>query len=318
MQSALALSINDVLKDAQRIHEFRGDDSFALTSFLREVDTVLELVQSDLGASEYIYKRIILNKLQGEALHVLRTLGPNPAWSETKRALIENFGVKQSYHQLYQEAFGAKNYGIINYYSHLLSILCKINEKYEYDYEKPVEFSPANAEKIILRTFINNIDVNLASVVINRNVSKLRDAYNLLEHQGLIRNNIQKTYNNNQNFKHANQMHRNDQYTSQNSSQNRGNNFRNSSSGYNNNNQNPNTKVNSQNYSNSQSRPNFSSQTRNLYTQHNSQSYNSNRGGSGQSHRGEMEIDHIEAVVHCPVEEEDVNFHLTASKRHFQ
>ena len=47
-------------------------------------------------------------------------------------------------------------------------------------------------EKIILKTFLNNIDINLASVVINRNISKLRDAYNILEREGLIRNEIDK------------------------------------------------------------------------------------------------------------------------------
>lgn len=43
-------------------------------------------------------------------------------------------------------------------------------------------------EKIILRTFLNNIDVNLTSVVVTRNIDKLRDAFNLLEREGLIRN----------------------------------------------------------------------------------------------------------------------------------
>lgn len=74
MQSNLSLSINDVLKDAHRVSEFRGDGSYALISFLREVKTLFALVQIDPGAQEYIYKRIILNKIQGEALHVIRTL----------------------------------------------------------------------------------------------------------------------------------------------------------------------------------------------------------------------------------------------------
>lgn len=114
---------------------------------MREVETVLAFVENDEGASRYIYNRIILNKIQGEALRVLRTLGPNPSWSETKEALINNFGVKESYHQLYQEAFGARNAGIVNYYSHLRSILCKINEKCEYDSGRPIEFSPIKCRK---------------------------------------------------------------------------------------------------------------------------------------------------------------------------
>lgn len=170
MASNVTLSLNDVLKDAQRINEFRGDDSYALTSFLREVETLFALVQTHPDVQNYIYQRVVLNKLQGEALHVTRTLGLNPNWEETKEALINNFGVKETYHQLYQEAFAAKNIGIDNYYKCLRSILCKINEKYEYDSEKPVEFSPKHAEKIILKTFMNNIDVILASVIINRNI----------------------------------------------------------------------------------------------------------------------------------------------------
>lgn len=339
IQLSLVISVNDVLKDAQRINVFRGDNTFALTSFLREVDTILGLVQNDAGAREYIYKRVVLNKLQGEALHVLRSLGPNPVWSETKKALIQNFGVKESYHQLYQEAFGAKNHGISNYYSLLLSILCKINEKYEYDPDKPSEFSPENSEKIILRTFLNNIDVNLASVVINRNVSKLRDAYNLLEQQGLIRNNVHKTFNNNQIVKHPN-FNQNIAQNSNYNNQTRSNNFRNTRSGVSNSNQSRNlqSNVNSyytpnfsnrnqhfqsnfQNFSNrhnNNNNQNFSNQTRNSNSQYNSQ-YNNNRSKYGHSDPVEMEIDHLDAVVHCPEEGEDhVNFHLIASKRHFQ
>lgn len=94
MASNLSLTMNDVLKDAQRIHEFRGDDSYALTSFLREVETLFALVQANPDVKEYIYQRVILNKLQGVALHVIRTLGLNPNWEETKEALIDNFGVK--------------------------------------------------------------------------------------------------------------------------------------------------------------------------------------------------------------------------------
>lgn len=138
----LSLSMNDILKDAQRIHEYRGDETYALTSFLREVDTIFSLIQQNAEAKEYIYQRVVLNKIQGEALHVLRTLGPNPSWDETKEALISNFGIHESYHQLYQHAFEAKNVCIINYYKQLREILCKLNEKYEYDKEKPVEFSP--------------------------------------------------------------------------------------------------------------------------------------------------------------------------------
>lgn len=319
-----SLSINDILKDAQRINEYRGDDTFALTSFLREVDTVFLLVQSQPDAKEYIYQRIILNKLQGEALHVIRTLGTNASWEETKEALISNFGVKETYHQLYQEAFAEKNHGIINYYKHLRNILCKINEKFEYDREKPLEFSPAYAEKIILKTFLSNIDVNLASVIINKNIFRLRDAYNLLEKEGLIRSEIEKakpnkiqykenhrtslgvdnnknqfSYNrNNGNYEGNNTSRQNSQFYT---NQNRGNN-NNFSKNYS---QMPNSGNHNSRYNNSQN-------DRRTYQSRN------DRQNFGQNRSSQMEIDHFEERDNDYDYDEQVNFHTTASSRHFQ
>lgn len=299
--------MNDILKDAQRIHEFRGDDVYALSSFLREVDTIFSIIQSDDGAREYVYSRIVLNKIQGEALHVLRTLGSNPDWKETKVALISNFGVRESYHQLYQEAFGAHNSNIVNYYKKLRSILCKLNEKYEFDEEKPLEFSPVSAEKIILKTFLNNIDINLASVVINRKLDKLRDAYNFLEQEGLIRNTEQK-------YTNRNPDRKND--VTYNSSNNI---YRNVNS------YNPKNAHNNGSQNNRINRPTTSNQTGQYYRSDNQPQFRrsgifqaQNKYNRGSVETNEMEVDYIEADGNSAENLEQVNFHTTASRRHFQ
>lgn len=175
-----------ILEDAYNIHEFRGDGSYALTSFLREVETVLLFLHSYPDVKPRI-QQIVLTKIQGEALNVIRTLGQNPSWEETRKALITNFGIKETYNQLYQKAFSAKNIGIVYYYKYLENILCKINEKFEYDDGMPLELGPPYSEKIILQIFIENIDYNLASILVNRNVSNLREAFILLQREGLIR-----------------------------------------------------------------------------------------------------------------------------------
>lgn len=311
MQSSWQLSMNDILKDAQRIHEYRGDDSYALTSFLREVESVFALVDSNDDVKKYIYQRVILNKLQGEALHVMRTLGPNPTWGDVKEALICNFGVKESYHQLYQEAFEARNFNIENYYNKLVSILCKINEKYEYDNNKPVEFSPEHAEKIILKTFINNIDVNLASVVINRNINKIRDAYNLLKLEGLIRVN-----NNQKNVKFY--KNTNDHGTSSEKFNKSNKRFSNE----NNNSANGNSRCT---FSNSQYNRNGSYSQNNSYNveRHNGPSTSYNTGNSQRTYQSRnnssnMEVDHIEEVDDNSISEEQINFHMAGHINHYQ
>lgn len=317
MQSVPTLSINEVLKDAQRIHEYRGDDTYALTSFLREVETVFLLVQSQPDVKNYIYQRVILNKLQGEALHVVRTLGTNPCWEEVKEALISNFGVKESYHQLYQEAFAAKNYGIVLYYNCLRNILCKINEKYEYDNEKPLEFSPIYAEKIILKTFINNINVNLASIIINRNVSKLREAYNLLERENLIRNDDEKKKinlnqnNRNNNFvndkKHEPQGYNQDNFNRQNFNRQ---NF--NSQNFNRQNFNNNSNQYRNNSNNSSNMPRTSFQINRNNTR---STQNHRETFQPQNNNSQMEVDYLQEGYDNV---EQVNFHTVASPRHFQ
>lgn len=181
------LTIKDLVKDAQRIREFRGDGSYALTSFIREVDTLLPLLASNVNIKNYVYQRIIVNKIQGPALDAIRTLGPNARWQDIKDSLVANFGVKETYHNLYQQAFSARCTNVRNYFTILRDILSKLNEKYEYDSNQPTEFKPTNNESIILKTFLNNIDTNLSSVIINKNVTKLRDAFNLLETENLLR-----------------------------------------------------------------------------------------------------------------------------------
>lgn len=330
----MTLSMNELLKDAQRIREFRGDDTYALTSFIREVETIFAISQSNPEAREYVYQRVVLNKIQGEALHVLRTLGLQPSWEETREALISNFGVKESYHQLYQEAFAAKNVGITNYYKRLREILCKINEKYEYDNEKPIEFNNVNAEKIILKTFMNNIDVNFASVLINRNVTKLREAYNLLEREGLIRQpergNMNRTEYNygNRNFNFQNTGNRNSDTSGSNVNPNRqveSGNFGSNRSNINN--------SNPRRYGNSSQR--FNNNSRNSYPIQNYSSninYNNsqntvsrNSTGNGpynnnyrQDMNSQMEVDHFQEGNINSFEQEQVNFHMAACRRHFQ
>lgn len=280
--------------------------------------TLFLLVQGQPDAKQYIYQRIIINKIQGEALHVLRTLGANPNWEDTKQALISNFGVKQSYHQLYQEAFEAKNNCIVSYYKYWRDILCKINEKYEYGVDKPLEFSPTYAKKIILKTFINNIDVNLASVIINRNLTKLRDAFNLLENEGLIRNKFEERKTNvDRSNKNHNRKYRNNE-----------NNLHNNTN-ENINNRTLDSRLDSYQYGNrsnvNSSPSNVQNLGRNNISFNRENSYNDrrpfqpmNRSVNLRQSSTQMDVDHIQEGEGEYNAEEEVNFLTIASSERFQ
>ncbi|XP_055387933.1 homeobox protein 3-like [Condylostylus longicornis] len=208
-RAEFTLTASDLLKDAQRIHEFKGNVDYAQSSFIREVDTLLPLFDNSPDLKQYAFIRIIINKIQGQALDVMRTLGPNSTWENIKGILTNNFGVQQTYHQLYQEALSLKSNSVSDYFNKLKIILSKLNEKFEFDSRKPQEFNPKINEPVIFNTFLNNIDTNLASVIINKNIENLREAYNTLVNLNLIRdknsNNINKYdnhFNNRNKFNH--------------------------------------------------------------------------------------------------------------------
>lgn len=292
--NSFTISLNDLMKDAQRIHEYRGDSTYSLSSFIREVDTVLPLFNSNQQAKAYIFERIIINKIQGAALDVIRSIGVNATWEEMKAALTNAFGVKETYHQLLQEAFSLRNISVSEYFTKLLNILAKLNEKYEYDSEKPYEFSPKVIESVILRTFLNNIDISLASIIINKEIKGLREAYNLLENLGLIREN--KNYN--KNNMHSFNKNSNPNRPKQNNSFQ--NNFK--SNSYNNSpnfNSRANFNQNNQNYNNNfkhnnnyQPKPGTSGQTRQNHNGYRN-FYNSNRNNDN-NRQEPMDVDHIQ------------------------
>ncbi|KAL7725846.1 hypothetical protein ACLKA6_015927 [Drosophila palustris] len=91
---------SDLLKEASRIKDFR-EEMTRLSSFLREVDTVLELSGRTQNKAICI-QRYVVTKIHGEALNVIRPLGGNSTWEAIKTELIRNFGVKESYHTLHR------------------------------------------------------------------------------------------------------------------------------------------------------------------------------------------------------------------------
>lgn len=93
-------------------------------------------------------------KHQGLALDVIRTVSEVATW-DTIKALINNFGVKESYHSLHQRILSARNCNIYDYFNKL-NILSSLNENYKYDAQKPSGFKPQNNEKVGLNTFLTN------------------------------------------------------------------------------------------------------------------------------------------------------------------
>lgn len=181
------IPISDLMKEAANIKAFRGTNDYDLSSFIREVEMILPLFRDNPAIQEYVFQRNVINKIQGAALQAIRTLGPHPTWERTKQELVKNFGVRETYHNLHYQAINTKNYYVSDYYEKLKCILDKLNTKYEFDLNKPIEFSPRINEGVILKIFINGINPNYSSIILSRNIQNLREAYYTLEETGMLR-----------------------------------------------------------------------------------------------------------------------------------
>ena len=259
-------------------------------------------------------------KIQGAALNVIRTLGTDATWADIKNVLVSSFGVRDSYHQLYHQALSARNNNnqVREYFATLRNILNRLNEKYEYDVSKPVEFKPRTNESIILRTFLNNIDPHLASIIITRDIKNLRDAFNMLESLGLIRDTNRASESNNQYYRNVNRNFNNNNqrnFNNNNSNQgsfNRNNEIRNQNPNYNNNTNNnrPQYEQNNNRTNTYQNRDNNSGQVRRTYP--NSGQFRNNYQNNQNSNTSKpvlMEVDHFQ---------HEENFQLTPQKYTYQ
>lgn len=145
-------------------------------------------------------------------------------------------------------------------------------------------------------------------------MSKLRDAYNLLEREGLIRNDMDKSKHP-KNFN--NRYHHTYNNVNRNNSQN--------------NNENQHSAHNPSRNSNQFGNSNLSSQTRrsnveNFGHSHSGQFGNCNNGNLKpnynaryyQNHNVPMDVEHFQQVDENVSNQEQVNFHTLAQPRHFQ
>lgn len=147
----------------------------------------------------------------------MRSIGVTKSWESVKVELTKHYSPKETYHQLYHEAFNLKNLNVRQYYYNLSAILNKLNEKFEFDDTNPSEFKPEVNEKLILRTFKSNIDPYLASIIVSRSITSLREAFDLFECEGLLNSKPKSEYNN----KNAGTQSRFNQKYNSNSSENK-------------------------------------------------------------------------------------------------
>lgn len=175
-------TLRDIIKEARNVPAFTGDNSYPLSAFIKEFETLVGMV-TDENQKTYI-SRILYGKIQGDAATSIRRL-LNPSWIEVKNQLIKSFGVSESYLNLKEQADHTNSRNVSELYFKLKKILDKLNLKYHLEAESPYEFAPHNNEKSILEKFLNKIDRVDAMFIRTKNIQSLEEA-----HQALLQTNI--------------------------------------------------------------------------------------------------------------------------------
>ncbi|XP_055854554.1 putative uncharacterized protein DDB_G0286901 [Episyrphus balteatus] len=282
----------------EKIPTFSGRPDEDVIAFIEYIDFVYSYVSVE---NQPIATLIIRNKIQGAAINTLRRI-LMPTWPTIKDALIQDFGVRETYEQILQDLHTINTSDLQQLFDQTEGILLKLNKKSKL--EQSIIYNPENNESIVMNKFLNNLNANQASVIIAQNIKNIREAYTLL----MRHRNLNKEYKqgNSNNFKQNN------------------NNYHNNSRGMNYN-QRPNNYI---------ARPPFQNNFRNSYQKHqnsgqfrNYNDFNKNnqrsfpsgqyRNNNYNNYNNRNPRPEPMEVNNAEIKHEEVNFTLAGKKNHF-
>jgi hypothetical protein len=186
------ITFRDVIIEARSVPVFDGSDTYSLYSFIKEVESLLDILTEDTQKN-YV-TRILLGKIQGPAAAAVRRLD-STTWNDIKEQLIKCFGVTESYLDLKEKADNINSKNVSELYHSLSNILDKLNHKYQLDEEKPIEFQPKHNEISILNKFLNKINRVDAMFVRTSQIKTLEEAFQALKNTGITLSDPQRNSN---------------------------------------------------------------------------------------------------------------------------
>lgn len=179
----MALTLIEGLREARSLPSFGGSSDYALTSYLRDVNTVLSLVSE---GDKTVIKSVLANRLQGKALRAVETL-MNPTWEQIIAKLREEFGVKESFLGLRNQAMNVVAIGIEELHHKLGEILNLMNTKYSLNPEGNALFSPDMNERLIFDIYINLLSLNIKTLLMQNNIATISGARSYFMENNLMR-----------------------------------------------------------------------------------------------------------------------------------
>lgn len=168
----MSLTLSEGLREARNLPPFNGSSDYALTNYIRDVNTILSLVAEEIKPT---IKSVLANRLQGRALKSIETL-LNPTWEQILIKLTEEFGVKESFFKLRTDAMNvsaANHDELVGKLTHALNLM---NTKYNLNPENCNMFTPGVNEKIIFDIYLDLLPLNIKTLLIQNNITTISKA----------------------------------------------------------------------------------------------------------------------------------------------
>lgn len=168
----MSLTLAEGLREARSLPPFSGSSEYALTSYLRDINTVLSLVAEE---NKPIIRSILANRLQGKALKAIETL-VEPTWEQIVAKLREEFGVKESFLGLRNQAMNVVALNVEELHYKLDEILNLMNTKFSLNPENNSMFSPDMNQRLIFEIYINSLPLNIKTLLMQSNITTISGA----------------------------------------------------------------------------------------------------------------------------------------------
>lgn len=178
------LSPDKVLSKFQHIKTFYGTEDYPLREFISAVENIAELCGSNQQLLQYGFSMVFKEKIQGEARRCIERLGKTPTWERVKSELKVHFKPRKSYRQLMDEGRSVKVSNLRELFNIMKSINAQLNELYEFDDNKPSNYSPDNNDKNLVELIRDMINGSYRTNI-SRNMTLIQ-VYNIFDELELL------------------------------------------------------------------------------------------------------------------------------------
>lgn len=183
-QPMFQLTADQIINKFQRIRTFYGKQDYSLQEFISAVENVTVLCGNNVELLQHGLHTIVKEKIQGDARTCIQRLGDDLTWPQIKDELRAQFRPRKSYRKLLDETHNIKVGNLRELFNIIRSINFQLNEIYDYDDNKPSNYSPANNDKnlvdIIKGMLVGSYRINI------RNNMTLNQVFNTFDDLGLL------------------------------------------------------------------------------------------------------------------------------------